>query len=822
MRHCATVRGQPDGPSRVQQGMRDFRQAVVQVIGNPGFSLAVMLTLALGLGLNAVAFAVVENVILRPLPYPAPEQLVAIWETQPGVAARNVAPANFLDWRAAASLDGMAAYNRRRRSLAGDEPQRVTIATVSSNFFDVLGAVPMRGRGFVAAVSPGEPREILLREDLWRTHFGADPMIAGRPVQLDEETFVVAGVIPRALAFPEDVVAWTQAPHDIPELGAGAPTDLRRMRDAWYFSVVGRLGPGVTIEQAQRELDGIAARLRDEHPATNATAGVALVALHAQVTGSSAQLVWGLFAVSACVLLIACGNVATLLLARGLGRSRDLAIRSALGASRARLVRELSLESLVLAVGGAGLGLAAAWLSGSAIVALLPDGVPRVAAVSIDGTTAAFSLGAALLTALGCGAAPAVIASRAGFTSLRDGRSGPSRSSARVAAGLVATQLAVTVVLLSGTGLLLRSVWDLYERDVNIDVDRLLAIDVTIPDARPRGRAAAALDVERMAERLAVLPGVESAAAVQTLPLAGRGPSATIRVDGRAFAQGEAPDVIWKVVTPSYFRAVGLPVLRGRGFTDADRDGTQPVAVVNAALASLLWPDGDPVGARIGTGLDGDGAPVVIVGVVDDAPQTGLSGDVLPEMYRPLAQPARFGVESMSFVVRAVGDPAGLSAAARQAIREIHPRAPVASVRPLSAVVAAGLGRELTAARGLALFGAIALALAAVGLYGVMSRLVGDRTRELGVRLALGAAPSSVRWLVLRRTLLVSSAGLVIGIAAAVAAARQLGALLHGVSPSDPLVLSAAAAVLLAAALAAGYLPARRASRIDPLIVLRD
>ena len=293
-------------------------------------------------------------------------------------------------------------------------------------------------------------------------------------------------------------------------------------------------------------------------------------------------------------------------------------------------------------------------------------------------------------------------------------------------------------------------------------------------------------------------------------------------MDGRAFVQGEAPDVVWKVVTPSYFRTAGLPVLRGRSFTDADREGTQPVAVINAALASLLWPGGDPIGARIGTGLDGDGAPVEIVGVVGDAPQAGLSGDVLPEMYRPLAQPARFGVESMSFLARTSGDPARLSTAARHAIREIHPGAPVASVRPLSVVVAGGVERELTAARGLALFGVIALALSAVGLYGVMARLVGDRTRELGVRIALGAAPGSVRWLVLRRTLIVGGAGLAIGTGASVAATRQLGALLHGVSPSDPVVLSAAAAVLLVTTLAAGYLPARRASRIDPLIALKE
>lgn len=803
--------------------MSELKQAVTRLTHRRGFSAAVVLTLALGIGVNALVFSIVEAVLLRPLPYPSPGRLVAIWETQPGVATRSVAPANFLDWRTAPGFDGMAAYSVRRRSLAGDDPQRLAVATVSSNFFGVLGVEPVHGRGFGPPATPGGTREILLREDLWRARFGADPALAGRTIRLDDESFVVAGVIPARFAFPEDAVAWMQAPHDIPELGPGAPADLRAMRDAWYFRVIGRLREGVTRARAQQELDAVAARLRSAHPATNRGAGVNVVDLHAQVTGGPARMLWVLFGVAGCVLLIACGNVATLLLAHGLGRSRDLAIRSALGASRARLVRQLVTESLLLALAGASLGLAAAWAAGPAAVSLLPAGVPRVSSVAVDARVALFSLVAALATAIACGTAPALIASRASFTGLRDGgRSGSSRSGRRLAAGLVVCQLAAALVLVSGTGLLLRAIWQIHQRDVGIDVDRLLAIDVTIPDARSRGRAAAAIDIERMVERLSGLPGVEAAAASQTLPLAGRGPSAGFRVDGRTFAPGEAPDVIWKVVTPGYFRTVGLPVLRGRGFVDADRGTSQPVAVVNAALAALLWPDGDPIGARVGTGLDGNGAAVTIVGVVADAPQEGITGDVLPEMYRPLAQPARFGVESMAFVVRTPGEPARLAAAARQAIRDVHPQAPVAAVRPLAQVAAAGVASEVTAARALAIFGGLALVLAAVGLYGVMARLVGDRTRELGVRLALGAAPAALRWLVLRRTLAVAAAGLAIGGAGSVAASRQLAAWLHGVSPADPLVLSAAALVLLASALVAGYLPARRASRIDPLVVLKE
>lgn len=801
--------------------MHDIVYALRQLTRRPGTTATVVVTLALGIGANALIFSAVRGVLLRPLPFAGSDRLVAVWETQPGIATRSVAPANFLDWRQAQSFEGLAAYNVRTRTLAGDDPQRVSVATVSANFFEVLRVPPIVGRTFTAPVSDGTVREIVLDEGFWRTRFDGDRSVVGRTLRLDDETLLIVGVTPARLGFPVNVAAWTQAPYDIPELGR-TPSDIRTMRDAWYFRVLGRLRDGVTIQEAQSEMDTIAARLRDAHPATNRNAGVNVVELHAQITGASAPMLWTLLGVVACVLAVACGNVATLLLAAAVGRTGEMRIRVALGASPARLVRQLTIESLALALCGGVLGLALASAGKPALIAMLPAGTPRPDEIGIDLAVIAFTFVVAVFTALGFGLAPALMVSRGDAGSeLRDGRSGRSRSASRMASVLVAAQLATALVLVTGTGLMLRTLWTLYDRDVAIDVERLLTFNVSLPDARTRGRAAAAADIQRMTERLAVLPGVTGAAAVQTLPLAARGPSANIRVEGRTFPPNEAPDVVWKTVTPGYFTAVGARLVRGRGFTDADREGAPPVTVINVRLARLLWPDRDPLGTHIGTGLDGDGAPVVVVGIVEDTPQEGLGAEVLPEMYRPVAQPARYGLDAMSFVVRTDGEPTHLVAAARQAIRDVHPQAPVSAMRTMAAVASASISAETTATRALAIFGGLALILAAVGLYGVMSRLVGDRRRELGVRLALGAAPAALRRLVLVHTLKLAAAGILIGAVVSAAASRYLRTWLHGVSAADPFVITGAAAVLMCAALIASYLPARRASRIDPLLVLK-
>jgi putative ABC transport system permease protein len=802
--------------------MHDIRDAFRQLAHRRGLSLTVILTLALGIGANALVFSVVRAVILKPLPFTQSERLMTVWQTQPGNALRSVAPANFLDWRDASSFEGLTAYDVKRRSLRGEVPERIAIATVSANFFGVLGVVPAVGRAFTGTAGEGAIREIVLREDLWRRRFSADPAVLGQPIRLDDETLTVVGVVAVPVAFPEEVVAWTQARYDVPEVGGLVSPDIRRMRDARYFRVIGRLAPDVSSAAAQAEMDAIAHRLREAYPRDNRDTGIRIVPLQDHLTARSRPMLWTLTAVVGCVLLIAASNVATLLLTAALGRRRELAIRSALGASRLRLLRQLSIEALMLALMGAGLGLAFAAGARPVLLAMLPASTPRLASVSIDGGVVAFAALVSMATAFIFGCAPAYVASRArSFATLRDGRSGSSTGGHRAAATLVAAQLAVAVVLITGTGLMLRTLYSLYQRDIGIDVERLLALDVTVPDARSRGRAAAALDIERIADGLASVPGVTAAGAIQALPLSSRGPAASIRVDGRLFGPNEAPDINWRTVTPGYFRAAGIDVLRGRTFDHTDREGTEPVAVINATLARLLWNGTDPLGARIGTGLDGDGAPIVIVGVVEDSVQESITARVLPEMYRPLAQPSRFAADAMSFVVRTDGDPAHLASAAREVVQRVHPQAPVSSIRPMRALASDGVATEITVARALALFGGLALMLAAVGLHGVIARMVGDRTRELGIRIALGARARDLQKDVIGRTLRLTGIGLVIGAAVSVAAGRQLGALLHGVSTSDPLVLSIAALVLLLAAAVATFGPTRRAVRTDPLLVMK-
>ena len=585
MRRMVTANRQVRPPSN--PGMQDLKDALRQLTHRPGFSIAVALTLSLGIGANTLVFSIVHSVLLTPLPFPDSARLVTVWQTQPGNATRRVAPGNFLDWRAASSFEGLAAYDPRRRSLAGDDPERITVATVSSNFFPVLGVRATVGRTFGPSIAPGVMREVVLRDDLWNRRFGGDAAIVGRTIRLDDETLVVVGVIPVRLAFPEDAMAWTQAPHDIPEITLTAGADLRNVRDARYFRVIGRLRGGVSQAEAQREMDGIAKRLRDAYPDANADTGVNIVGLLDSVTVGSATTLWILLAVVGCLLAIACANVGTLLMAGTLGRVRELQVRAALGASRWRLTRQLFVESLVLATIGASVGIAAAWVCRPALVALLPEGTPRLDTIGIDTGVIAFTVGVAMLTTLAFGSVPALVAARyAGISRLRDGgRSGPSRRTGHLGSVLMAAQLALAVVLVAGTGVMARTLSTIYQRDPGIDIERLLALDVTIPDARSRGRASAADIVRRMVERIATLPGVTGAGAIQALPLMSRGPSANIRLADRVFPPNEAPDIAWRAVTPDYFQAAGMTIVRGRSFTPRDREGAPPVTIINATLA---------------------------------------------------------------------------------------------------------------------------------------------------------------------------------------------------------------------------------------------
>jgi predicted permease len=523
------------------------------------------------------------------------------------------------------------------------------------------------------------------------------------------------------------------------------------------------------------------------------------------------------------ILLIAAANVASLLLARCLRRGRELAIRSALGAGRRRLLAQLLAEGLVLAAAGGTLGVALASFASPLLRAALPGDVPAFSQAQVDLAVLAFTLAVSLGTALFFSLVPAWQLETDPAKALQGARgstSGPRQH--RLQGLLVASQVALAVVLVTGAGLLLRTLWRLETAASGMEASEVITLRVSLPAARSLPEAQRKAFFAAAVERIGALPGVRSAGAAQTLPFAGRGISAGLRVEGRTFDASEIVDTCWRTVTPGYFRTLGIPLLQGRGFEPGDGGEAPPVALINQRLAEALWPGADPIGQRIGTGMDGDdSALATVVGVVGDAPQEGVAAEVRPEMYRPLAQQTRFAAESMSFAVRAAGRPEPVLASLHEAVRALHPQAPVTEVKRMAELRRATTSRQRGAGAALALFGLLALLLAAVGLYGVLAFVVGERTREFGVRLALGARPADILGQVLGRGAVLVGAGLACGLAGAVVLGRFLASLLYGMTARDPATFAAVVAVLAAVALAAGYLPARRAARVDPALALR-
>ncbi|HEV8254330.1 MAG TPA: ABC transporter permease [Vicinamibacteria bacterium] len=797
--------------------LRDVRFALRNLGRSPGFAAAVAVTLALGIGANTAIFSLLEALLLRPLPFRQPDRLAMVWQTEPGNPTRPVAPANFLDWRAQSrSFQGLAAFDWRARNLTGGpEPVRLQAATVSANFFEVLGVTPALGRTF----SAGEAREAVISDGLWRRLFASAPEVVGRRLLLDREPYEVVGVMPPAFAFPQDVEVWLRAPHDVPELGLPAAVDIRRLRDARYFRVIGRLAEGIRLPQAQAEMDAIARRLEESYPEANAHGGVNVMPLKQHLVGRTRPTLLLLQGVAALVLLIACANVANLLLARAARRRKEMAIRSALGASRGRLVAQLLTESVLLAVAGGAVGLwLAAWM-GPLLAAVLPASFGAATAGGVSAAVLLFTLSLSLLVAIVFGLAPAWEVSRpAAVESLREGRTSASSPAAgRLRGALVAGEVGLALVVAAGAALLLKSLWLIEQTKPGFDARGVLSLRLSLAG----GGANARQQYAEIVERLSGVMAVEEAALAQTLPASGRSFSANIRVEGRSDAPGQAPDVCWRVVTPDYFRALRIPLREGRLFTSFDGAGAPPVALVNETLATLLAGDGDVLGRRIGTGLDGEGAKVTVVGVVGDTPQESVALKTQPEMYRPLAQPSRWSGEVVSLIVRTKGDPVAAAPAVRAAIRSVSREATISEVRPLRDLVAVSVSRQRSTASLLGLFAALALGLCAVGVYGLLAYLVGERTREFGVRLALGARPADVLRLVLRRGLGLVAVGTAAGLAAALALGRVLSGLLYEISARDPATLAAACAVMAAVGLLASYLPARRATRVDPMVALR-
>ena len=794
----------------------DLRAAARSLVRRPAFTAAVVATLALGVGATTAVFTVVDRVLLRPLPFPAPERLVAVWETaDDGARVRSAAPANFLDWRRESrALPEMAGWDRRNATLGGEPvAERVTVAKVSASFFEVLGAQPARGRTFTPEAVAAGP-EVVLSHGLWRRRFGADPAVVGRAVVLDGEPSTVVGVMPPEVAFPAGADLWSREADGVP---GGLPPETR---DAWYFGVVARRAPGVSLADAAAEMARIAGGLAAAHPETNRGTGVRLVPLLEDQVGAVRATLLLLLGGAGLVLLVACVNVANLLLVRASGRSGELTLRAALGAGRRHLVgRTLAEAGLLAALGGAA-GAALAWVAVPAAGRALAGGLPRTGDLAVDGRVLAFGVVVTGLALVLAGAGPALVSARPGVAAAGAGRGrGTGRRAGRLRGALVSLEVALALGLVAGASLILRTGAELRAVDPGFEPEGLLALGVALPATGEDPRAERVLGWASLRDRVAALPGVEAAAVAQAGPTEG-GWGAGLKVEGRPVAPDEELDVAWQVVGEGYFAAAGVRVLRGRAFGPGDREGAEPVGVVSASLARSVWPGEDAVGRRVRVGLDGPDW-VTVVGVVEDTRNRGPTAPPQPALYRPLAQRSAWPADEALLLVRHRDVP-GTAEAVRRAVATARPDAPLLDLRSGARLLGEHTERTALVLRVLGAFAALALALGAVGIYGVAASLVAERTRELAVRRALGAGGAAVAGLVLRGGLVVVASGLAAGAGLALLAGRLLQGLLFGVGPADPAALLGAAGVLTLSALLAMAGPARRAARVEPADALRE
>jgi predicted permease len=805
----------------------DVRHALRRLRQSPGFTAVAVLTLALGIGANATIFSALDALLVEPLPYPDPRTLVTVSQTDPRTGTSAVAPGNFADWRErSTSFAQLAAWELVARSLVlVDAPRRVGACIASGNLFDLLGVPPALGQTFSRSATEG-PREAVLGYALWRERFGGDPSVVGRDVRLDDELVRIRGVMPKEFVFPREAELWLRAERDLPEIPLPGIVDLRQLRDARYLAVLGRLQPGVTLEAARGEMDVVAAQLARDFPAENEGKGTRVTPLFEELRGTARPTLRLLVATVGLVLLIACANVANLLLARTVGRRQELAVRAALGASRVRLVRQLLTEAATLVLLGAGLGLLLARAGQALLVAYWPAGLPPLEGLRLTPLVLAAVSAVAALSVVVVGVLPARLAAREdALSTVRTSGRAPSAppSAHRARGALVVAELALAVVLVAGAGLLAGSLRRLYAAPLGFEPDGVLTARVSLPRGRGSDLAGARVFFAEVERRVAALPGVERMGFGQALPLTGRRVSASLRVEGRPDAPEAIPDACWRVVTPSYLPALGVRVVRGRGFDGHDDTSAPAVALVNATLATRAFPGQDPVGKRIATGLDGDeGTWVTVVGVVADTPQENVTTAVRPEMYRPLAQDQKFGAGALSAAVLTSGPPMALAQSLERTVAEVRGDVTVSEVKPLERLRADAVAGPRAAAQVLGLTSLLALFLAALGLYGVLSCVVGERRHELGVRLSLGARPGALVVLVLKQSAVLAAVGLALGLAGALASSKLVEGWLFGVAPHDPATLAAVAAVLMLTALLAGYGPARRASRLDPAAVLRS
>jgi putative ABC transport system permease protein len=793
---------------------QDVRHAIRALSARPGLAVVVLVTVGLGVGVNTAIFSVIEVALLRPMPFADPSRLVVVWPERRGAISRP----EYVDVRdGSRSFAGLAAVNGRSSfSLTGTgEAARLTGVYASVNLFSVLGVDASLGRTFLPNEDqPGHDHVVVLSHGLWVRRFGSDRGIVGRSLTLHGVSRTVVGVMPAGFALPSaDTELWVPLP-----LYQHAPGPSWHAR---YLTLIGRLKPGVTAEQAAEALRPIAAAIKARWP-NNDPADIVdrgtVVSLHETMVGSARPVLAALGSAAGLLLLVACANIANLLLVRGTGRRREMAVRAALGAGRLRLARQLMTESLVLALIGGGVGVGAAVWAVATLVPLLPMSLGPLGRARVDGPVLIVALGLALTTGILAGLAPAWRVARADLGQSLRGRSPSSAETRRLQRIFTVTQVALATLLLVGAGLLVRSLWKLQQVDPGFEPAHVLAVRVTPPPSRYEADAERRAFYDAVLDGVAQVPGAISVGAIQHLPLAGSTWDVPVFPEGRGIPDGVQPPVAaYRVVTPDYFEAMAVRLVKGRRFSADDRPASRPVAIVSEHLARELWPGEDAVGRRLRT-IIGTEDWIEVVGVVADVRADALDETPGGEMYRPYTQDS---LASMTLVIRTSGDPTSLAGAVQAVVHRTDIDVAVSDIRPMTEVVAASVARPRALALLLLTFAAVAVLLGTVGVHGVVSYAASQRTHEFGVRVAMGASGRDVRRLVLGDGLVLVAVGLALGLGGSLLGSAAMASLLFGVGPADPLTLGAVAFVLGSAGLLAAWLPARRATRVDPVVALR-
>ena len=804
--------------------MNDIVYSIRVLTKNPVFTAIVVFTLALGIGASTAIFSVVNSVMLKRLPYPNAERIVSIQELNRDGRRIQTTGLNFLDWRAQNTVfDHLAAIKFTSANLTfDDQAERIDLAQTSANFFDVFGVGPQAGRLFVAGdEQAGHAPVVVVSDALWHRRFGADPGLVGRQINIDSRPYTVIGIAPALFQYPNKTEAWLPPLQLAPEFHPAVPPTERR--GMGYLYSVALLKRGVSVDQAAGEMETITARLRQQYPDTNSRRFNRVVSLQEHLVGDSNKPLWVLFGAVIFVLLIACANVANLLLASAAARSKEMAIRAALGASRLRVIRQLLTESAILALAGGTLGLLLSTYGVTVITKLLPQDFPRLSEIAMDWRVFGFALGASMVTAFLFGFAPALHISR---VDVQDAMKDNSRGTAggvrhtRLRHALIVAEVALSVVLLAGAGLMFRSFMRLQAVDAGFTPQQVLTAKLSPAGPKFENDQDIINFYDQVLDRTRAIPGVVSAGVINTLPLSG-GPTMGFRVEGRPILPADKwVPTNFRNVSPDYFRTMSIPVLQGRAFTDQDNSTAPLKVMINQALAQRDFPDENPIGKRVAFTREdpGENGWFEIVGITANVRSTELREEAPAELYFAGKQ-SQF--RNVAIVVRSTVEPESLAPALRQAVAAVDGTVPVSEVKTMEHIVSASVTQPRFNLFLLGVFSTIALLLSVAGIYGVTAYTVTQRTHELGIRIALGAQVGDVLRMILGQGMAVIGIGIVIGLIAAFALMRLMNSLLFGVSARDPLTFMGITVVLIAAGLLACYLPARRATKVNPLEALR-